>query len=246
MDRFKRLVKTVGFGERTYIGDPFNVVRIFNEKEVDEICLIDIDATADGRDPDIGFVREFASECFMPLSYGGGLKDAPVCEMLHKVGVEKLIIGTHAPDGKLVRALATQFGSQAVLVSIDVRQRLNGMEAWVFNGKRKVEQEPLTFAQKMVDAGAGEILLNAIDKDGLRTGYDLELIRQFSSALPIPLIALGGAGEQIHLREGLKAGASAVASGSTFAFQGPLRAVLITYPTPEEIQANILSGAENA
>lgn len=246
MDRAKRLVKTVRFGERTYLGDPFNVVRIFNEKEVDEICLIDIDATADGRDPDIGFVREFASECFMPLSYGGGLKDTQVCEALHKVGVEKLIIGTQAPDGKLVRNLASQFGSQAVVVSVDIRQRQDGIDAWVINGSRRVEIDPFTFAQKMVDAGAGEILLNAIDKDGLRTGYDLELIRRFSTALPIPLIALGGAGEQVHLREGLRAGASAVASGSAFVFQGPLRAVLITYPTPTEIQAGMLSAGENA
>lgn len=245
MDRSKRLVKTVRFGQRTYIGDPFNIVRIFNEKEVDEICLIDIDATSDGRDPDIGFVREFASECFMPLSYGGGLRDRHLCEMLHKVGVEKLIIGTHAPDGKLVNELASQFGSQAVIVSVDIRRRHDGMDAWVFNGNRRVEEDPLTLAKKMVDAGAGEILLNAIDHDGLRMGYDLELIRQFSTTLPIPLIALGGAGEQIHLREGLKAGASAVASGSAFAFQGPLRAVLITYPTPEEIQANILSAGPN-
>lgn len=246
MDRSKRLVKTVAFGQRTYIGDPFNVVRIFNEKEVDEICLIDIDATADGRDPDVGFIREFASECFMPLSYGGGLKDPKICEELHKVGVEKLVIGTHAPDGKLVSELASQFGSQAVVVSLDIRKNQNGMSAWVLNGKLKVEENPLTLAQKMVDAGAGEILLNTIDNDGLRAGYDLDLIRLFSASLPIPLIALGGAGELIHLREGLRAGASAVASGSAFAFYGPLRAVLITYPTPKEIQSNILSGEASA
>ena len=245
MDRSKRLVKTVAFGDRTYIGDPFNVVRIFNEKEVDEICLIDIDASADGRDPDIGFIREFASECFMPLSYGGGLKEPRLCETLHKVGVEKLIIGTRAPDGKLVRELAMQFGSQAVVVSIDVRQGQNGMEARVLNGKILVDQTPMGFAQQMVEAGAGEILLNNIDNDGLRTGYDLDLIHQLSSALPIPLIALGGAGHHVHLREALEAGASAVASGSVFAFQGDLRAVLITYPTPEEIRDNIVPGAGN-
>jgi len=243
MDRSRRLVKTVGFRERTYIGDPFNVVRIFNEKEVDEICLIDIDATADGRDPDLGFVREFASECFMPLSYGGGLKEANVCEALHKVGVEKLVIGTQAPGETLVRELATSFGSQAVVVSIDVHRGTSGTEVRILNGTRRVNQDPLEFAQRMVQAGAGEILLNSIDNDGARTGYDLELIRQFSKSVPIPLIALGGAGEHIHLRDGLSAGASAVASGSAFTFQGPLRAVLITYPAPEEIDTAIIHGA---
>ncbi|KEQ02449.1 AglZ/HisF2 family acetamidino modification protein [Pseudorhizobium pelagicum] len=243
MDRSRRLVKTVGFRERTYIGDPFNVVRIFNEKEVDEICLIDIDATADGRDPDLGFVREFASECFMPLSYGGGLKEVNVCEALHKVGVEKLVIGTQAPEETLVRELATSFGSQAVVVSIDVHRGTNGTEVRILNGTRRVDQDPLEFAQRMVQAGAGEILLNSIDNDGARTGYDLELIRQFSKSVPVPLIALGGAGEHVHLRDGLSAGASAVASGSAFTFQGPLRAVLITYPTPEEIDTAIIHGA---
>lgn len=240
MDRSTRLVKTVRFGERTYIGDPFNVVRIFNEKEVDEICLIDIDASADGREPDIGFIREFASECFMPLSYGGGLKRPQICEALHKVGVEKLIIGTQGPEETLVRELATHFGSQAVVVSVDVCAGSEGREARVLNGTRKVGEPPLDYALRMVQAGAGEILLNNIDLDGARTGYDLELVRQFSEALPVPLIALGGAGETGHLREGLVAGASAVASGSAFTFQGRLRAVLITYPSAEEVERDIL------
>jgi len=245
MDRAKRLVKTVRFGERTYIGDPFNVVRIFNEKEVDEICLIDIDASADERDPDVGFVREFASECFMPLSYGGGLKRPQVCEALHRVGVEKLIVGSQAPQETLVRELATHFGSQAVVVSVDVCSGQNGPEVRTMNGKRQVDQNPLQFAHRMIEAGAGEILLNDVDRDGTRTGYNLDLIREFSRSLPVPLIALGGAGEHDHLREGLVAGASAVASGSAFTFQGRLRAVLITYPTPAEIKHSIIRGARD-
>ena len=245
MDRSRRLVKTVRFGERTYIGDPLNVVRIFNEKEVDEICLIDIDASADTRDPDIGFVREFASECFMPLSYGGGLRTQQVCETLYRVGVEKLVIGSCAPDETLVRGLADDFGSQAVVVSVDVCDGPRGREGRILNGRRSVGRSPLDFAQRMVDVGAGEILLNNIDRDGLRSGYDLELIRQFSNSLSVPVIALGGAGEFRHLRDGLSAGASAVASGSAFTFQGPLRAVLITYPTPEEIKFDLVAGARD-
>lgn len=235
LERSHRLIKTVRFGERTYVGDPFNVIRIFNEKEVDEICLLDIDATADGRAPDLGFVRELASECFMPLAYGGGVTSLEMSETLFKSGVEKLVIGTKAPDCQFIGSMAHHFGSQAVVVSMNVARNGSGWEVRTHNGQQVVSEDPYDYARRMTDAGAGEILLNDIDRDGLRQGYDLELISHISTAVNVPVIALGGAGEHEHLRQGLAAGASAVASGSAFVFYGRLRAVLITYPTQQDM-----------
>lgn len=235
LDRSGRLVKTVRFGKRTYVGDPFNVIRIFNEKEVDEICVLDIDASVDGRTPNLGLVRELASECFMPLGYGGGVTSLEVCEALFKSGVEKLVIGARAPDGCFITDMARNFGTQAVVVSVDVGLGPEGWEVRTYSGRRIVDRDPLAFAHRMAEAGAGEILLHDIDRDGIREGYNLDLVARISAAVSVPLIALGGAGERLHLREGLAAGASAVASGSAFVFYGPLRAVLITYPTPEEV-----------
>jgi cyclase len=241
LDRSCRLIKTTRFAGHTYVGDPFNVIRIFNEKEVDEICVLDIDATLDGRTPDVGFVRELAAECFMPLGYGGGIASLQTCAALFKAGVEKLVIGAQAPDGQLIHSMAREFGSQAVVASIDVARLEETWEVRTHRGQRVVDRDPLVYARRMEDAGVGEILLNNIDRDGVRQGYDLELVSSVSRAVNVPVIALGGAGdERAHLRAGLVAGASAVASGSAFVFIGPLRAVLITYPTPQEIAIDIL------
>ena len=239
LDRHRRLIKTVGFGERTYIGDPFNVIRIFNEKEVDEICILDIDASVDGRSPDPSFVSEFASECFMPLGYGGGVASIEDAENLFKAGVEKMIVGAHASDGKLIEAISRDFGSQSIVVSVDVNRSGYDWEVKTFSGRKLVSHNPLEYAQKMVASGAGEILLNNIDRDGNRSGYDLELVKQMSANLSVPLITLGGAGDHENLRQGLAAGAQAAASGSAFVFQGRLRAVLITYPTAQEMVSEI-------
>ena len=237
LDRRKRLVKTVAFGERTYIGDPFNVLRIFNEKEVDEIVVLDIDATPDGRGPDLGFVTELASECFMPLAYGGGLTTATQCEALNRAGVEKFVIGTAAASTQLIPELARTFGSQAIVGCVDVRGR--GADATVVtrSGRERQPQGVADYALRLQQAGAGEIVLQSVDLDGARTGYDLDLIRDVSVRLTIPLVALGGAGEVAHLRAGLAAGASAAASGSAFCFIGRRRAVLITYPQGEGVQS---------
>lgn len=216
LDRDRRLVKTVQFGERTYIGDPFNVIRLFNEKEVDEICLLDIDARRDGRAPDTGFVAELASECFMPLAYGGGLRDAAQCAPLARAGVEKFVLGKAAEDRALIAALAAIYGASSVVGCVDYR---DGQHA-----------RALADARAIVAAGAGEIILQSIDRDGVRGGMDLDAITAAATALSVPLIALGGAGEVAHLDAAIAAGASAAASGSSFAFIGRLRAVLITYP----------------
>lgn len=233
MDSKKRLVKTERFGNRTYVGDPLNVVRLFNEKEVDELFVLDIDATRDGRAPDFGFLKELASECFMPLAYGGGISHVAHCERLNGYGVEKFVLGHGAMNLGFVRALCSAFGSQAVVGCVDVQG--TGSKARCINTGSYTVMKPDQFCIKLQEAGVGEILLQSVDRDGLRAGYDLDLIYRLSSQLNVPLIALGGAGTSQHLAKALQAGASAAASGSAFIFIGRLRAVLVSYPDQTEM-----------
>ncbi|MEO6362322.1 MAG: HisA/HisF-related TIM barrel protein [Caldimonas sp.] len=230
VDRQRRLVKTVRFGQRTYVGDPFNVVRLFNEKEVDEICVLDIDATVDGREPDFGFLAELASECFMPLAYGGGLTTLAHCERLNRIGVEKFVLGSAALDPALVHAVSRDLGAQALVACVDVRG--SGAEARCVtrSARRATGLVPLAHCLALQEAGVGEIVLQSVDRDGMREGYDLDLIAAVAPHLEVPVVALGGAGEAGHLAQALRAGASAAASGSAFSFIGRLRAVLVTYP----------------
>jgi len=235
MDREHRLVKTVGFGARTYIGDPFNVVRLFNEKEVDELCILDIDATRDGRGPDFEFLEALASECFMPLSYGGGLSSLGQAERLNRAGIEKLVVGTNSSDAGFVQELCRDFGTQAVVACVDVRGNGTAARCFVANATRPTDLAPLEQCRRLADSGVGEIILQSVDRDGARSGYDLDLIRGVARSVSIPVVALGGAGGISHLAEGLAAGASAAASGSAFSFIGRLRAVLISYPNHAEL-----------
>lgn len=230
LDRRRRLVKTVRFGERTYVGDPFNVVRLFNEKEVDEIAVLDIDATPDERAPDLGFLRELASECFMPLSYGGGITRMHHCEQLNRAGVEKFIFGHGALDDGLIDQAVSALGSQAVVACIDVKGRGQAARCYTRSGSLAHPVPLMEHARRLQDRGVGEVILQSIDRDGLRDGMDLSLISEVSRELDIPLVALGGAGRLEHLADALSAGASAVASGSCFTFIGRLRAVLVSYP----------------
>jgi cyclase len=236
VDGKRRLVKTVNFGERTYVGDPFNVVRLFNEKEVDEICVLDIDATAEGRGPDFSFLEALSSECFMPLSYGGGITTLADGERLNRAGVDKLVLGTRSTDVSLLRALARDFGSQAVVACVDVRGNAAASRCFTRNGSNATNLSPLDHCRRLQDTGVGEIILQSIDRDGERNGYDLELIREVSSAVTVPVVALGGASGVAHLAQALAAGASAAASGSAFSFIGRLRAVLVSYPQHSEIE----------
>lgn len=236
IDERRRLVKTVQFGDRTYVGDPFNVVRLFNEKEVDEICILDIDASKTGRIPDLGFMRELATECFMPLAYGGGISQLKQCEELNRSGVEKFVLGAGAFNSALLTAIASDMGSQALVVCVDVAGRGASATCMRRSVAQPVDQLPLEFCLKLQEMGVGEIILQSTTLDGTRNGYDLELISSIASKLSIPVIALGGAGTYDHLLEGLKAGASAAASGSAFTFVGRLRAVLINYPAPEMLE----------
>lgn len=239
VDGSKRLVKTVSFSERTYVGDPFNVIRLFNEKEVDEIVVLDIDATVQGRGPDLGFIRELASECFIPLAYGGGITSMQHCDALARSGVEKFVLGTSATNTEFVNQVVRTVGSQAVLACVDVRGSGLGSECVVRSGALPVGLSLREYCRSLEQIGVGELLIQSVLRDGMRSGFDLSLVKEVSKLVSIPVVALGGAGTLSHLVDGLKAGASAVASGSAFTFVGRLRAVLVTYPTMAEIDSEL-------
>lgn len=232
------LVKSVQFKDYKYVGDPINAVKIFNEKEVDEIAIIDIDATRENRAPNIAAIAEIASEAFMPMAYGGGITTiAQIKEILYN-GIEKVIINKAAhTNPALITEAAGLFGNQSVVVSIDVKKVfLKGYRVFTDNGKNNTGLHPVAFAQQVAALGAGEILLNSIDKDGTFTGYDVALIEQVSKAVSIPVIAIGGATTVNDFKLAKHAGASALAAGSMFVFQRPHRAVLISYPTRQELK----------
>jgi cyclase len=233
------LVKTRRFSDAKYVGDPLNAVKIFSEKEADELCFLDIAATPEGRGPDLELLAQVAEECFMPLAYGGGIRSlGDVAAVLH-IGVEKVVIGTRAveePD--FVRQVAGTHGSSTVVVALDVaRNRLGRYELRTHGGSRRTRVDPVQFAVELDSLGVGELLLTSIDHDGAMDGYDLELVRRVASEVSVPVIACGGAGNLEHFAQAIAAGASAVAAGSMFVFHGRHRAVLITYPEHEQLEA---------
>lgn len=232
------LVKTVRFKDPKYLGDPINIVRIFNDKEVDELIFLDILATAGNRRPNFDLLGKITSECFMPLGYGGGIRDMEDVKRLLAIGVEKFVLNTAAVENpSLIRAAADHAGSQAVVISIDVKKTLFGKyEVFTRGGKKGTGLDPVKFAVDMEKQGAGEIFLNSIDRDGTMQGYDLDIIRRVAESVTVPVVACGGAGTIQHLAEAVKAGASAAAAGSMFVFQGPLRGVLISYPAQDELK----------
>ena len=233
------LVKTVGFKDPTYLGDPRNVMKIFNEKEVDELVLLDITATENKREPNYELLLELTSECFMPLAYGGGITNLSQIEKILKLGVEKVSINTGAVENPdLITQAARVFGSQSIVVSIDVKRKLLGKyEAYIRNGRQKTGFDPVTLAKRMESAGAGEVLLNSIDRDGTMQGYELEVLRKVTDAVKIPVIACGGAGSIDDFGLAVKqGGASAVAAGSIFVFHGRHRAVLISFPKRQDLE----------
>lgn len=235
----QRLVKTIAFHNPRYVGDPINAVRIFNEKEVDELVVLDIAATIEQRPPNLRLISEMASECFMPLAYGGGIRSLDDLQSVFSLGVEKVVINSEAAARPaFIRDAAGKFGSQSVIVSIDVKKKwLGGYETRTLSGRQGTGFDPVRFACDMENAGAGEIFLNSIDRDGTMRGYDLDLIRAVSRAVSIPVIACGGAGNLADLAAAVNQGASAVAAGSMFVFHGKHRAVLINYPSRRELEA---------
>lgn len=234
------LVKSVKFKDYKYVGDPINAVKIFNEKEVDEIAIIDIGASNENREPDVKRITEIASEAFMPMSYGGGISTIEQVKDLFYNGVEKVILNKAAVQTpELITKIATLFGSQSVTVSIDVRKHvLKGKRVYTKNGKQSTAFKPVEFAKRMENIGAGEILLNSIDRDGTYSGYDYTLIKEVAESINIPVIAMGGAGSISDFAQAVVHGASAVAAGSMFIFQRPHNAVLISYPSQKDIVNN--------
>lgn len=235
----RRLVKTTRFSKPSYVGDPVNTIKIFNEKEVDELIVLDINASKMGLAPNFEHIRNLANECFMPVCYGGGVGSLADAERLIACGIEKVSINTAVLKRlELVNELVRRYGSQSVVVGIDVKRHwLRGYCVWDSSQRRLTSMSPVESACRAVDAGAGEILLNAVDRDGTLTGFDMALIKCVSDAVSVPVIACGGASSLENCKEAIVAGgASAAAAGSLFVYQGPHRAVLINYPNPLQLQ----------
>jgi len=236
------LVKTIQFKNPTYLGDPINTVKIFNEKEVDELLFLDISATEEKKRPNFGLIEQIASECFMPLGYGGGIRNFEDAKLMFSLGVEKIVLNTFAhEDPTIIRKLSETFGSQSVVVSMDVKKSLLGKhEVFTARGKKNTHKQPAEWAKAVKSQGAGEIFVNSIDRDGTYKGYDLPLIKSVAASVNIPVVACGGAGSLAHFGEAVKeAGAAAVAAGSFFVFHGPHRAVLINFPTQKDLQQTL-------
>ena len=226
------LVKTIGFSDPAYVGDPINAVRIFNEKEVDELVLLDIEASRTGAEPRYDEIQEIVSEAFMPIAYGGGVRNIEQARRLVALGVEKIVVNSAAlHEPQLIRALAERLGSSSTVVSINVKKDWRGRFR-VYDSARSetTKHDLLEHARRCVAEGAGELFLNDVARDGTGKGYDLELIQRVVQAVDVPVIACGGAGTLDHFTEAVAAGASAVAAGSMFVYMGRHRAVMINYP----------------
>lgn len=233
------LVKTRQFGEPKYVGDPLNAVKIFNEKEVDELAFFDIDASARKQTPNLTLLKNIAVESRMPMCYGGGVNSAEMASRIINIGFEKVSISSgalHRPQ--LIREMAETIGSQSVVVTLDVKKNrlFSGYTIYSYNGKEKVKAELLEFCQQAVELGAGEIVINAIDRDGEMKGYDLELARSLRGQVSCPLTFLGGAGSVDDMQALInEVGVVGAAAGSLFVFRGPYRAVLINYMRPSKL-----------
>ena len=233
----KGLVKTVNFKSPRYVGDPINAVRIFNEKEVDELAIFDIDATLLNQEPDYSLLEKLANQSRMPLCYGGGIKSIEQAQKIFGLGIEKIAMSSSAINNpQLVTQIAERVGSQSVIVVLDVKKKnLGGYEVYTHNGKKPTGINPIKFAYELEKLGAGEIIINSIDQDGLMQGFDLNLIDKIAETISIPLTVLGGAGSLSDIKKVIqKHGVIGVAAGSLFVFKGPYKAVLINYPNKTE------------
>ena len=231
------LVKTVNFKNPKYVGDPINAVKIFNEKEVDELAVFDIDATVLGKEPDYVLIKKLANQSRMPLCYGGGVRTVEQAQKIFGLGIEKIALSAAVienPD--LITQISDRVGSQSVIVVMDVKKKLmGGYEIYTHNGKKSTGINPVIFAEKAQKLGAGEIIINSIDQDGVMKGFDMNLIDKISEKISIPITVLGGAGSLQDIKKVMdRHGIIGVAAGSLFVFKGVYKAVLISYPTQKE------------
>ena len=231
------LIKTVRFGKRTYLGDPVNAVKIFNRKGIDELSVLDIGATRNNREPDYELLKDIASEAFMPLSCGGGIKTFEQIHELLAIGYEKVVLNTSlVRTPELITKAAEQYGSQSIVASIDARRSGNGYKCFIADGTEETKWNPVELAIEAEQLGVGEIVINSIDNDGMMKGYDIELVKSVVDSVNIPVIAIGGAGGIDDLKNVLENGhAHAVSGGSMFVYYGRLKAVLITAPSEDEL-----------
>ena len=232
------LVKSVKFSHYTYIGDPLNAVKIFNEKKANELIFLDITSTKENRVINTHLVRNIGEECNMPFSVGGGICKIEQIRDLLKAGAEKVCINSHAYlDKDFIKKASTEFGSSSIVVCIDVKKKLFGKkQVYFYSGTQASGYNPEKYAQIMAEQGAGEIIIQSIDQDGIMNGYDIDLVRKISKSVDIPVVALGGAGSMSDFKNAIVLGeASAVAAGSFFVYHGPRKAVLISFPTQNEL-----------
>lgn len=226
------LVKGKKFKKHVYIGDPINTVRLFNDKEVDELVFLDIDATLQKNEPNFELIEDIASEAFMPVAYGGGINKVEHIEKLFKIGIEKVVINSAYSDSlAFIESAVELAGSQSIVASIDVKKNLFGkFSVMTHSGSKVLSNDPVYIAKQLEESGVGEILITSIDNEGTKKGLDINLIKSISDAVSVPVIANGGVGDITHMSDGIKAGASAVSAGAFFVFHGKHDAVLITYP----------------
>jgi cyclase len=232
----KGLVKTMNFKTPKYIGDPINAVRIFNEKESDELIVLDIDASVNGSEPDYAIIEKLASECRMPLCYGGGIKTVEQAQRIFSLGVEKVALSSAVVENpELLSRISDRVGTQSAVVVMDVKKKfLGGYEIYTHNGKKATGKNPIEMAKLFQKMGAGEIVINSIDQDGVMKGYDLDLVEKIRNEITLPLTILGGTGSLEDMGKLIKKyGIIGAAAGSLFVFKGVYKAVLINYPSPE-------------
>lgn len=231
------LVKTVNFKNPKYVGDPINAVRIFNDKGVDELAFFDIDASVLNKEPNYNLIEKIASQSMMPLCYGGGVKTVEQAKRIFSLGIEKIALSSAIIESpKMITEISEQVGSQSVIVVLDIRKKLfGGYEIFSHNGKKSTGINPIKFVEELQALGAGEVIINSIDNDGVMKGYDLDLIAKVREKITIPMTVLGGAGSLDDIEKVIdKHGVIGVAAGSLFVFKGPYKAVLINYPTQME------------
>ncbi|RKD20436.1 imidazole glycerol phosphate synthase subunit HisF [Pelobium manganitolerans] len=231
------LVKTVNFKNGKYVGDPINAVKIFNEKEVDELAVFDIDATVLNKEPDYSLIEKLANQSRMPLCYGGGVKTVEQAQRIFGLGIEKIAVSSAVIEQpQLISEIAQRVGNQSVIIVLDVKKKLfGGYEIYTHNGKKSTGLNPLKFVEEAQNLGAGEIVINSIDQDGAMKGYDMPLIDKIREKITVPITVLGGAGSLDDIAKVInKHGVIGVAAGSLFVFKGVYKAVLINYPTRAE------------